>query len=89
MGSDQTLLTKRYLTDVITCIENCGYDVEDFEFSTQRIKGYKRGYLNPKAIVYARRLSTGIEKSYILGGDPDFSMEFCDDLQAGLFDKIF
>ncbi len=88
MEFDQTLLTQRYLIDVITCIEKHGLDVDDFEFSTQRTQSYKHGNLDPKAVVYAHRLSTGVEISYILGGDPDFSMEFSDDLQAGLFEKI-
>jgi len=88
MEFDQTLLTQRYLIDVITCIEKHGYDVEDFEFSTQRTNSYKQGNLDPKAIVYAHRVSTGVEISYILGDYPDFSTEFCDDLQAGLFENI-
>jgi len=88
MEFDQTLLTQNHLINVITCIEKHGLDVDDFEFSTQRTQGYLHGYLDPKAVVYAHRLSTGVEISYVLGGDPDFSTEFADDLHAGLFKKI-
>ena len=87
MEFDRTLLTQNYLIDVITCIEKHGLDAEDFEFSTQRTQSYKQGILDPKAIVYAHRVSTGVEISYILGEDIDFSTAFADDLQAGFFDK--
>ena len=88
MEFDQALLTQKYLINVITCIEKHGLEVEDFEFSTQRINSYKQGCLDPKAIVYAHRVSTGVEISYILDEGCDFSVEFADDLQAGLFEKI-
>ena len=87
MEFDRTLLTDNYLIDVVTCIENHGYTVEDFEFTTQRTQGYKKGKLDPKDIVYASRLSTGIEKSYILGEDANFSKEFCSDLHSGFFER--
>ena len=88
MEFDRTLLTDNYLINVITCIEKNGLDVEDFEFYTQRTNSYKQGYLDPKAIVYAHRVSTGVEISYILDEGCDFSAVFADDLQAGLFEKI-
>ena len=87
MEFDRTLLTDNYLIDVVTCIENHGYTVEDFEFTTQRTQGYKKGILDPNDVVYASRLSTGIEKSYILGEDANFSKEFCYDLQSGFFER--
>lgn len=87
MEFDRTLLTKNHLIDVISCIEKHGYDLEDFEFSTQRTQSYKQGILDPKAVIYAYRISTGIEISYIFGDDPNFSTAFADDLRAGFFEK--
>ncbi len=87
MEFDRTLLTDNYLIAVITCIEKHGYTVEDFEFSTQRTQGYKKGILDPKAIVYASRISTGIEKSYVLGENENFSRDFCNDLASGFFER--
>ena len=87
MEFDRTLLTDNYLIDVITCIEKHGHSVEDFEFSTQRTQGYKKGVLSPKAIVYASRISTGIEKSYVLGENENFSRDFCNDLKSGFYEK--
>lgn len=87
MEFDRTLLTTNYLVAVIECIEDQGYNLEDFEFSTQRTLGYKKGKIDPKAIVYACRISTGIEISYVLGEGPDFSNQFCDDLAEGKFSK--
>lgn len=88
MEFDQSLLTHKHLINVINRIEKHGFDIEDFEFSTQRINSYKQGCLDPKAVVYAHRVSTGVEISYILDEGCDFSVEFADDLQAGLFEKI-
>ena len=45
MEFDRTLLTDNYLIDVVTCIENHGYTVEDFEFTTQRTQGTKKANL--------------------------------------------
>ena len=87
MEFDRTLLTDNYLIAVITCIEKHGYSVEDFEFSTQRTQGYKKGVLNPKAIVYASRISTGIEISYVLGEKENFSKDFCNDLKSGFYER--
>ena len=87
MDFDRTLLTDNYLIAVVNCIENHGYEIEDFEFSTQRTHSYKKGVLDPKAIVYVCRISTGVEMNYVLGEDCDFSNEFCMDLNKGLFDS--
>ena len=87
MEFDRTLLTDNYLIEVVICIEKHSYDVEDFEFTTQRTQGYKRGVLNPKDIVYASRISSGIEKSYILDENSNFSKEFCNDLSSGFFER--
>ena len=87
MEFDRTLLTDNYLIAVITCIERHGYTVEDFEFSTQRTAGYKKGVLDSKAVVYASRISTGVEISYVLDDKVDFSNSFCRDLRAGLFEN--
>ncbi len=86
MDFDRTLLTDNYLIAVVKCIENYGYNAGDFEFSTQRTHGYKKGALDPKAIVYVCRISTGIEMNYVLGEESDFSNQFCDDLKSGVFD---
>ncbi len=86
MEFDRTLLTDNYLVAVIECIESQGHSIDDFEFSTQRTHGYTKGALDPKAIVYVCRLSSGVEMSYVLGQDPDFSSQFCKDLQEGMFD---
>ena len=48
MEFDRTLLTENHLIKVITCIEKHGYEVDDFEFSTQRLHGYKKAYLIQK-----------------------------------------
>ena len=87
MEFDRTLLTENYLIAVIECVEDNGYTIENFEFSTQRTKSYSKGKLDPKAVVYALHINTGIEKSYILGDKPDFANLFCEDLKAGIFDK--
>jgi len=41
MKFDQTLLNETHLLPVVTCIEQLGYEVDDFEFSTQRSHDYK------------------------------------------------
>ena len=87
MEFDRTLLTNNYLVAVINCIENHGYSIDDFEFSTQRTHSYTKGNLDPKAIVYVFRISTGIEMNYVLGEELDFSNQFCEDLSKGVFDK--
>ena len=84
---DRTLLTENHLISVITSIEKHGYDLDDFKFYTQRTRSYKLGILDPKAVVYAYRISVGIEISYIVGDDPDFSKAFADDLKAGFFER--
>ena len=87
MEFDRTLLTENYLVAVIKCIEHHGYELDDFEFSTQRTHGYTKGILDPKAIVYVLRISTGIEMNYVLGEESNFSNSFCNDLISGVFDK--
>lgn len=85
MEFDRTLLTENYLYDVIMSIEEYGLDLDDFEFYTQRTHSYKMGKLDPTAIIYVHRISTGIEISYIVGKESKFSMEFADDLKAGFY----
>jgi len=60
MEFDRTLLTEKYLIEVIKCIEAHNVELDDFEFSTQRTNSYQQGKLEPKAVVYVCRLSTGI-----------------------------
>ena len=88
MDFDRTLLTENHLINVTTCIEKLGYEVDDFEFSTQRSHGYKQGFFDPKAVVYICRVSTRIEKSYILRDEPNFSALFCNDLKAGVYNNL-
>ena len=87
MEFDRTLLTERYLINVVKCIEDQGLDLDDFEFSTQRTNSYEKGILNPKAVVYVCRLSTGIEMTYLLSEELNFSDTFCQDLKMGVYDK--
>ncbi len=84
---DRTLITKNYLHSVISCIEDNGYELADFEISTERVQGYKNGRLQPKAIIYVYRISTEIEKNYILEGKVSFPRNFCYDLKSRLFDR--
>jgi len=84
---DRTLLTENYLYEVIMSIEEHGLDLDDFEFYTQRTHSYKKGVLDPKAIIYAHRISTGIEISYIVGEEPKFSTAFADDLKSGFYEN--
>ncbi len=83
---DRTLITKNYLHSVINCIETNGYDLKDFEISTERVQGYTKGKLTPKAIIYVFRASTEIEKNYVLEGDMSFSDALCKDLETQVFD---
>ena len=87
MEFDRTLLTEKYLINVIKCIEDQELELDDFEFSTQRTNSYIQGKLDPKAVVYVCRLSTGIEMTYLLSDDQDFSNVFCQDLKMGVYDK--
>ena len=84
---NRTLITKNYLYSVIGCIEDYGYDLTDFEISTERVQGYKNGRLHPKAIIYVYRISTEIEKNYILEGKISFPNAFCYDLKTRLYDR--
>lgn len=84
---DRTLIRKNYLESVITCMEKKGYDMHDFEISTERVQGYTNGRLDPKSIIYVFRISTGIEINYALDGKPNFSEAFCTDLKERTFDS--
>ena len=53
MEFDRTLLTNNYSIAVVNCIEKHVYELEGFEFLTQRTQGYKKGILNPKDVNYA------------------------------------
>ncbi|MEM7401697.1 MAG: hypothetical protein AAF304_07090 [Pseudomonadota bacterium] len=70
-------------------MEKNGYDIKDFEISTERVQGYTKGKLSPKAIIYVFRISTKIEKNYVLDNDPSFSTAFCNDLESRLFDDLY
>lgn len=83
---DRTLITKNYLESVLTCMETKGYDIHDFEITTERVQGYTNGRLDPKAIIYVFRKSTGIEINYPLDGKPNFSEALCTDLKKRTFD---
>ena len=84
---DRTLIRKNYLESVITCMEKNGYDIHDFEITTERVQGYTDGRLDPKAIIYVFRISTGIEVNYTLDGKPNFSDAFCTDLKKRTFNS--
>ncbi len=86
MSFDLNLLTENYILKVVRCMERHGYDVDDFEFSTQRIHGFIESKFEPKAIVYVYRVSTKTEKSYVLGEEPDFDVLFCADLENNVYD---
>lgn len=86
---DRTLITKNYLHSVIDCIENNGYDLKDFEISTERVQSYTKGKLNPKSIIYVYRISSEIEKNYVLEGGISFSDKLCEDLGSQVFDNPY
>ena len=58
MEFDRTLLTEKYLIEVIKCIEAHNVELDDFEFSTQRTKSYQQGKLDSKAVIYIYCVST-------------------------------
>ena len=84
---DKTLIAKNHLGSVISCMKAKGYDIQDFEISTERVQGYTDGRLDAKAIIYVFRISTGIEINYALNGNPNFSDAFCTDLKNRTFDS--
>ena len=86
MEFDRALLSEKDLIEITNCIENQGYDPQDFRFSTQRVHAYRDGKLDPKAIIYVCRLSTGVEISYYLGGEGELVSDLCIDLQIGEFE---
>lgn len=85
----RTLITKNYLHSVIVCMEKEGYSLSDFEITTEKVRGYHKGHLSPKAIIYVFRISTGIEKNYVLEGETSFSVALCKDLKSRLFDNLY
>ncbi len=86
---NRTLITKNYLHNVILCMKSEGYSLNDFEISTEKVRGYEKGHLSPKAIIYVFRISTGIEKNYVLEGETSFSDALCEDLKSRLFDNLY
>lgn len=86
---NRTLITENYLHFVIDCIKRNGYDLKDFEISTERVQGYTKGKLSPKAIIYVYRISTEIEKNYVLEGELSFSDALCEDLGSQVFDNTY
>lgn len=74
---------------VIDCIENNGYDLKDFEISTERIQSYTKGKLNQKSIIYVYRISSEIEKNYVFEGGISFSDKLCEDLGSQVFDNPY
>jgi len=85
--NDRTLITKNYLGSVLTRMESKGYDFRDFEISTERVQSYTKGKLDPKSILYVYRISSGIEKSYILDKNSNYLDALCEDLKARTFDS--
>ena len=66
-----------------------GYSLNDFEITTEKVRSYHKGELSPKAIIYVFRISTGIEKNYVLEGEHSFSDALCDDLKSRLYDNLY
>ena len=87
--ADRTVITKNYLGNVISCMEREGYDINDFEITTERVNGYNKGRLDPKAIIYVFRKSTGVEVNYVLKGEINFSEALCKDLESRTFDCLY
>lgn len=85
--NDRTLITKNYLGLVIACMESKGYDFSDFEISTERFQSYTEGQPAPKAILYVFRVSSGVEKNYVLDENSEFLDALCKDLKAKTFDS--
>ncbi len=85
--NDRTLITKNYLGLVIAVMEKKGYDYRDFEISTERVHSYSQGQPDPKYILYVFRVSTGVEKNYLLDNDSNFLDALSKDLKARTFDS--
>ena len=85
--NDRTLITKNYLGLVISCMEKKGYDFQKFEISQERVQSYKDGQPDPKFILYVFRISSGVEKSYILDNNSNYLDALCEDLKARTFDS--
>jgi len=84
--NNNAVITKNYLPSVIRCITNEGYDLDDFEISTEQVNGYRNGCFEPQDIVYVFRKSTNIEINYLLEGQPNFTEALCLDLETRTFD---
>ena len=87
MKSDRTILTYNHLSKIINCIQNLEYEINDFEFSTQKSQSYIDGFCCPTSVIYVLRISTRVEMSYIVGENVDFTNWICTDLKHGVFDE--
>jgi hypothetical protein len=85
--SDRALITKNYLGLVINCLEEEGYDFQDFEISSERVNSYTHGLPDPKLILYIFRVSSNIEKNYVVEEDSYFLSTLSEDLKSRTFDS--
>jgi hypothetical protein len=85
--NDRALITKNYLGLVINCLEKEGYDFQDFEISSERVYSYTNGLPDPKLILYVFRVSSKIEKNYVVEDDSYFLNILSDDLKSRTFDS--
>ena len=87
MKCDRTILTYNHLSKIINCIQKLGYEINDFEFSTQKSQSYIDGICYPTSVIYVFRNSTKIEMSYVIGCKTDFTNWICEDLTHGVFNE--
>ncbi len=85
--NDRALITKNYLGMVINCLEKKGYNFEDFEISSERVQSYTDGQHDPKFIMYIFRVSSNVEKNYVIDESSNFLDALCKDLKARTFDS--
>lgn len=85
--NDRALITKNYLGMVINCLEKKGYDFQDFEISSEHVQSYTEGRHDPKFILYIFRVSSNVEKNYVVDDNSDFLGVLCRDLKARTFDS--
>ncbi len=85
--NDRALITKNYLGMVISCMERKGYDFQDFEITSERVHSYKDGKPDSKFILYIFRVSSNVEKNYVVDEDSSFLDALCKDLIARTFDS--
>lgn len=85
--NDRALITKNYLGMVINCLEKKGYDFEDFEISSERVHSYTDGQPDPKFIMYIFRVSSNIEKNYVVDEGSSFLDALSKDLRTRTFDS--